>query len=247
MTLACLGLWRSFAAVGSRRTVWIGLAYAAMALAVMSKGLLGLVLPLLGGVLYLGVTGPLRAIPRRLGLGVGLPVFLAIVLAWYGPAVARYGTGYLRETIVHQQVERYARTWVHREPWYQYFADFTTGFLPWSLFVPGAIALAWQARRDVRGGLTRAEPSSVADSRTPPPFLFPLCWFVAGFVFFSLSPASERRTSSRSSPPLRSSSAGRGLGGSRRAGARAGSGYRSPCSQVSPPSWRSASCSCLGA
>ena len=188
VTLACLGLWRSFGAAGPRRMAWIALAYAAMALAVMSKGLLGLVIPLLGAALYLGVTGPLRAIPRRLGLGLGLPVFVAIVLAWYGPAVARYGTAYLRETIVHQQVERYARSWVHREPWYQYFPDFTTGFLPWSLFVPGAIALAWQAWRPARIDRQTADPSDPADSRTPASFLFPLCWLGAGFVFFSLSP-----------------------------------------------------------
>ena len=188
VTLASLGLWRSFGAIGSSRAAWIALAYAAMALAVMSKGLLGLVLPLLSIALYLGVTGPLRAIPRRLGLGLGLPVFFTIVLAWYGPAVTRYGVGYLRETIVHQQMERYARSWVHREPWYQYFPDFTTGFLPWSLFVPGAIALAWRAWREVRSRRRTAAPADPADLPAPAPFLFPLCWFVAGFVFFSLSP-----------------------------------------------------------
>ena len=187
VTLAYLGLWRSFGATGSRRMAWIALAYAAMALAVLSKGLLGLVLPLLGAALYLGVSGPLRAIPRRLGLGLGLPVTLAIVLAWYGPAVARYGTDYLRETIVHQQMERYARSWVHRGPWYEYVPDFATGFLPWSLFVPGAIALAWQAWRQARAGLSGSPPSSPSGA-SPAPFLLPLCWLVSGLVFFSLSP-----------------------------------------------------------
>jgi 4-amino-4-deoxy-L-arabinose transferase-like glycosyltransferase len=188
VTLGCLGLWRSFvAAPGSRRTAWIALAYVGMALAVMSKGLLGLVLPLLAGALYLAMTGPLRAIPGRLGLGVGLPVFLVIVLAWYAPAVARYGVGYLRETIVHQQVERYARSWVHHGPWYQYFPDFTTGFLPWSLFVPGAMALGWRAWRDAKNAPQKTAPAGTADAGASAPFLFPLCWFVTGFVFFSLS------------------------------------------------------------
>jgi len=188
VTLAYLALWRSFGTpAGFRRTGWIALAYAAMGLAVMSKGLLGLVLPLIGVTLYLGVTGPMRAIPRRLGLWPGLPIFAAIVLAWYGPAVARYGVGYLRETLVHQQLERYARSWVHRGPWYQYFADFATGFLPWSLFVPGAIALAWRAGREGRAGQRAAQAAGPADSLAPAPFLYPVCWFVSGFVFFSLS------------------------------------------------------------
>ena len=188
VTLACLGLWRSFAApTGARRTAWVAVAYAAMALGVMSKGLLGLVLPLLAGAFYLVLTGPLRAMPGRLGLWPGLPVFLAVVLSWYGPAVARHGVGYLRETIVHQQIERYARSFVHQGPWYYYVPEFTTGFLPWSLFVPGAVALAWQAWRRTRIGPRDVRPAADAAAAPPAPFLFPLCWFVAGFVFFSLS------------------------------------------------------------
>jgi 4-amino-4-deoxy-L-arabinose transferase-like glycosyltransferase len=188
VTLACLGLWRSFALPpGRRRTGWIALAYAAMALGALSKGLLGLVLPLLAGALYLALTGPLREVPGRLGLWPGLPVFAAIVLCWYGPAVARHGVAYLRETIVHQQIERYARSFVHHGPWYYYFLEFTTGFLPWSAFVPGAAALAWQAWCRDRGARGPADHAT-GDGPTPPaPFLFPLCWFVAGFVFFSLS------------------------------------------------------------
>ena len=182
VTLACLGFWRSFVSPpGASRAGWIALAYAAMALGSMSKGLLGLVLPLLAAVLYLALTGPLRAVPRRLGLWPGLVVFAAVILAWYGPAVAQYGVGYLRETLVHQQVERYTRSWVHRGPWYQYLGDFATGFLPWSLFVPGALVVAWQTWRDVR----RSAPGT--ETQVPVPFLFPLCWFVSGFVFFTLS------------------------------------------------------------
>ena len=189
VTLACLGLWRSFTAgPGSRRTAWVALAYAAMALGVMSKGLLGLVIPLLAGGLYLVLTGPLRAVPGRMGLWPGLLVFLAVVLAWYGPAVARHGIGYFRETLVHQHVERYTRSWVHHGPWYQYLGDFTAGFMPWSLFVPAAVAMAWPAWRDVRDRL-RIARAQANPSATPAaaPFLFPVCWFVAGFVFFSLS------------------------------------------------------------
>jgi 4-amino-4-deoxy-L-arabinose transferase-like glycosyltransferase len=189
VTLACLGLWRSFTTPrGRRRSAWVALAYGAMALGAMSKGLLGLVLPLFAGASYLAVTGPLRAVPRRLGLWPGLPVFAAAVLGWYGPAVARHGIGYLRETIVHQQVERYARSWVHQGPWYQYLGDFAAGFLPWSLFVPGALALAWWAWRDARGTLREARAAAGPPAvDAPAPFLFPLGWLVSGFVFFSLS------------------------------------------------------------
>ena len=248
VTLACLGLWRSFTTpAGSRRTAWVALAYAAMALGVMSKGLLGLVLPLLAGGLYLALTGPLRAVPGRVGLWPGLPVFLAVVLGWYGPAVARHGIGYLRETLVHQQVERYARSWVHHGPWYQYFGDFTAGFLPWSLFIPAALALAWPAWRDVRD---RRRPRGRQRSRRARRQRRQSCSRSAGSWPGSCSsacpPASEPRTSFPSIRRRPSSSAGRGPGPWRRGAARAGWRCRWGSSPGRQRSLRPASSSCRG-
>jgi 4-amino-4-deoxy-L-arabinose transferase-like glycosyltransferase len=175
VTLAGLGLWRTIARHEPRSAwAWTAVAYAAMALGVLSKGLLGFVIPLLAAVGYAALTGPLRAIPGRLRLVPGVGIFLALVLAWYGPAVLRYGSGYLYETLVHQHMVRYARTWSHVAPWYYYFGEFPSGFFPWVLFLPGGLVLAWRARGD----------GPPAGSR---PALFPLVWFVAGFVLFSLS------------------------------------------------------------
>jgi 4-amino-4-deoxy-L-arabinose transferase-like glycosyltransferase len=175
VTLAALGLWRTLARAGPRDAwAWTGLAYAAMALGVLSKGLLGLVVPLLAAVVYAACTGPVRALPARLRLGPGLAIFLVLVLAWYGPAVFRYGSGYFYETLVHQHMVRYARTWSHAAPWYYYFGEFPSGFFPWVLFLPGAFVLAWRSGRD-------RPPSGLR------PALFPLAWFAAGFVLFSLS------------------------------------------------------------
>ncbi len=185
VTLACLGLWRGLAAArGDHPTAWIGLAYAAMGLGVLSKGLLGLVLPLLAGIAYAIATGPVRAVAARLRLGLGLGVFLATVLAWYGPAVVQQGRAYLYETLIHQHVLRYTRTWAHPGPWYYYFGEFPSGFFPWVLLLPGAIVLGWWTRDHA------ARSDSAGDAPAAPgprPFLFPLAWFVTGFVFLSLS------------------------------------------------------------
>jgi 4-amino-4-deoxy-L-arabinose transferase-like glycosyltransferase len=176
--LAVLGLWRSLAAPpGRSRVLWTTTAYAAMALGVLSKGLLGLILPLLGMAAYLVMTGPLHTVPMRLRLTPGLVVFALIVLGWYAPAVAREGRGYFYETLVHQQLVRYARSWVHRGPWYYYLGEFTTGAFPWSLWVPSALVLGWRARRETAAG----EVAGLS------PVLLPVAWFVTGFVFFSLS------------------------------------------------------------
>jgi 4-amino-4-deoxy-L-arabinose transferase-like glycosyltransferase len=172
VALAALGLWRGgLAAEDARRPGWIVAAYGAMALGVLSKGLLGLVLPLSGAVACLAVTGamrrPWRRVAARLGLAPGLAVFLGVVLAWYVPAVWRQGPAYLHETLVHQHLVRYARTWAHAEPWHFYLGEFPTGFLPWVLFLPGALVLGWRT--------------------AGPAFRFPLAWFVTGFLFLSLS------------------------------------------------------------
>jgi 4-amino-4-deoxy-L-arabinose transferase-like glycosyltransferase len=170
VTLAALAWWRSRDPERSR-TRWLVVAYASMALGTMSKGLVALCIPLLAAAAYLVSTGPLRALPGGLGLLPGLPVFLLVVGAWYVPAVLTEGLGYAYETVVHQQVVRYTGSWVHRGPWYYYIGEFTAGFFPWVLFLPGAVALARRAR----------ETS----------FLYPLGWLVTGFLFFSL--ASSKR------------------------------------------------------
>jgi 4-amino-4-deoxy-L-arabinose transferase-like glycosyltransferase len=176
VALAGLGLWRRFDAKTPRAAAgWTALAYGAMALGVLSKGLIALAVPLLAGAGYLAAVGPLRRVPARLGLAGGLPVFLAVLLAWFGPAVAHYGTGYLYEAAIHQHFARYARTWSHPGPWYYYLGEFPVGFLPWVVFLPGALVLAWRTRSRAPGDPGRD------------PVLFPLVWFVTGFLFFSFS------------------------------------------------------------
>jgi 4-amino-4-deoxy-L-arabinose transferase-like glycosyltransferase len=178
VTLACLGLWRVLGSSGVARSRWLAVAYVAMGLGVLSKGLLGLALPLLAGLVYAAATGPLRAVAGRLRLGAGLGLFLVVVLAWYGPAVLHYGTGYLYETLIHQHAVRYARTWAHKAPWYYYFGEFPSGFFPWVLFLPGAFVLGSRPADDRAGSRVGSGPRS---------FLFPMGWFVAGFIFFSFS------------------------------------------------------------
>ncbi len=178
VTLACLGLWRGLGSGGAR---WAVVAYAAMALGVLSKGLLGLVLPLLAGTTYLLATGPARRVPARLRLGLGLGVFLAVVLLWFGPAVAQHGRSYLYEAVVRQHLVRYTQTWVHAEAWYYYLGEFTAEFFPWVLFLPGAMVLGWRSGPGGAGG------DAGSDGGPPQPFRFPLAWFASGFVFFSLS------------------------------------------------------------
>ncbi|MGH7263737.1 MAG: ArnT family glycosyltransferase, partial [Candidatus Rokuibacteriota bacterium] len=172
VSLACLAFWRGLASDDRRARAWTAGAYAAMALAVLSKGLLGLVLPVLAVAGHLALTGPARAVPARLRLAPGLALFLAIVLAWYAPAVTRHGMPYLHESLVRQHLVRFADSWAHPASWYFYLGEFPAAFLPWVLFFPGAVVLGWRARREAPGQR---------------PILFPLAWFATGLLFFTLS------------------------------------------------------------
>ena len=111
VTLACLALWRSFtAARGPRRTAWVALAYAAMALA-GEHGLLGLVLRSRGRAL----PRPDRAAPRGAPAGRLWPAFrLRPGRLAGGPAVSRYGLGYFARRS--EPAVRVRRSWVHTAP-----------------------------------------------------------------------------------------------------------------------------------
>ncbi len=109
---------------------WMLLAWSALALAMLSKGPVGLVLA--GGtVLVYGFLARDLAIWRHLCLGRGLVVLLAISAPWF-VAVEMRNPGAARFFFLHENFERYT-TEVHRrvEPWWTYAVVVALGSLPW--------------------------------------------------------------------------------------------------------------------
>ncbi len=94
-------------AAGARRT-WMWVAWAALAGATLSKGLIGVVLP--GGalVVYTALTRDF-ALWRRLHLASGLALYLALTAPWF-VAVARANDEFLRFFFVHEHFERFLTT-----------------------------------------------------------------------------------------------------------------------------------------
>ena len=132
---------------GGRRT-WLLLGWAAMALAMLSKGLIGIVFP----AAAIGLQAILRRDLRRLWKlewVLGLVVFLAIAVPWF-VAMARANPTFLEFFFIHEHFARFASN-VHRrtEPWWYFLPIIVVlGFLPWMLALPAAIRAAW---RDPRG------------------------------------------------------------------------------------------------
>jgi 4-amino-4-deoxy-L-arabinose transferase-like glycosyltransferase len=144
--------------------------YVSMAFATLAKGPIGFILPLLVSLIFLFTQKDYKQI-KRMKLLPGIPLLVAIVLAWYVPAVLSGGKAYVEENLLRHTTEAYAKGWTHPRPIYYYFYTFPAAFLPWIFFLPGAIAQ----------GLSK----SMTGKRKG--FLFFLVWFTVIFTFFSLS------------------------------------------------------------
>jgi 4-amino-4-deoxy-L-arabinose transferase-like glycosyltransferase len=144
--------------------------YVSMAMATLTKGPVGFVLPFMVCLVYLVIQRNWKGL-RNMKLLAGTLLFFGIVLAWYIPAVLAGGKVYLQETLFKHTVERFAKGWNHVHPIYYYFFNFPMNFLPWFLFLPAALV----------HGFSRERVGKRKES------LFLFVWFATIFVFFSLS------------------------------------------------------------
>lgn len=155
---------------GNRITFLLYGFYVGMAFATLAKGPVGFILPLMVSLVYLVAQKDWKAM-KRMRLLTGMALCLAMVLAWYLPAVFKGGQNFLNETLLHQTLDRFAKGSSHIRPFYYFLTNFPYGFLPWFLFLPGAIVYGFSEKKE---GISRG-------------FLFLLVWFVLIFLFFSLS------------------------------------------------------------
>jgi 4-amino-4-deoxy-L-arabinose transferase-like glycosyltransferase len=158
--------------VARKRWVWLG--WAGMALAVLSKGLIGIVFPAAAVFLYCVVQRDLRLI-RRLEWVVGLLVFLAISAPWF-LLVWHANPEHPQFFFIHEHFERFLTT-VHRreQPWWSFIALLLVGFLPWAFALIPAAIHGWRKAPSVIGQNTFA------------PLRFLLIYSVFILLFFSKS------------------------------------------------------------
>jgi 4-amino-4-deoxy-L-arabinose transferase-like glycosyltransferase len=151
------------------RARWMLAAWAALALAVLSKGLIGLVRPGGAGPLHRART---RLAPRRrLRLFAGTTLFLALTLPWF-VSVSLANPEFFHFFFIHEHFERFLTQEHGRyQPPYYFIPVLLAGVLPWTVTLVDALARAW--KRDPR---QRFQPRR-----------FLLLWSAVVFVFFSAS------------------------------------------------------------
>ncbi|MYN25416.1 glycosyltransferase family 39 protein [Duganella levis] len=117
---------------------WMLLCWTGMALAVLAKGLIGLVLPGAVLVLYTVLSRDVT-IWKRLHLGKGLVLFFAIAAPWF-VLVALKNPEQPHFFFIHEHWERFFLKAHHREgAWYYFLLLLIPGVMPWLGLLPQAL------------------------------------------------------------------------------------------------------------
>lgn len=151
---------------------WMLIAWASAAAALLTKGLIAIVLP--GGVFVLySLLRRDLAIWRRLYFWPGLALFLLISVPWF-VMVSLANPEFPHFFFIHEHFERFTSK-VHQrvEPWWYFLAFMLLAILPW---LP-------QSLRTLRTSLSGMKQ----DNRNFDASLFLLLWIAVILLFFSLS------------------------------------------------------------
>lgn len=115
---------------------WCWFGYLAMALATLTKGPVGIVLPALSLAVFLWWEGELRGSIRRFHAIAGLALVMAIAAPWF-VAISLREPGFADFYFVGEHLRRALQgSYSHGEPFYYYIPVLIGGLIPWSLMVP---------------------------------------------------------------------------------------------------------------
>jgi 4-amino-4-deoxy-L-arabinose transferase-like glycosyltransferase len=158
---------------------WYWVSYAAMGFATLTKGPVGLLIPVLAILPYLFLARPWRQGYRVLRESrplAGIAVVLAIAAPWYTAMFFVHGSGYAASARGDTITRFFTVIGGHGGTVFFYLPILLLGFFPWSGFLPAALVQGFQKRRNAPGGEQAAE-------------LAVLCtiWVLAVFLFFTLS------------------------------------------------------------
>lgn len=143
ITLTLLCARRAVEPGASHALGWLVAAWASAAAGVLSKGLIGVVLPMLVLGPWLLAQGRWRDVLRLLN-PVGLIVFAALSVPWFLAMQARYA-GFLDYFFLEQHVRRFAQSGFNNvQPFWFYLVVLPVLTLPWSLWLLPAIRAARQ-------------------------------------------------------------------------------------------------------
>ena len=153
----------------SRR--WMLVAWASAALAVLSKGLIGIVLPAAVVAVYVTLQRDWGLLARLQWIR-GTLLFLAIAAPWF-VLVQRVNPEFATFFFIHEHFDRFATaSHLRARPWWFFIYVLAAGSLPWLTLLPQALVRGWR----LSGPRQEFQPAR-----------FLLVWTVVIFLFFSAS------------------------------------------------------------
>jgi 4-amino-4-deoxy-L-arabinose transferase-like glycosyltransferase len=170
------------------RSRWIGMAALAVSAGFLTKGPVGLVIPVL-------VVLPIVLLERRsLNLRIGdvllaLVIFVVVALPWYGAMWTRHGSAYFEGFFLGDNYERFA-TDRFNDPrvWWFYGPILLGGLLPWTPLAGVWLSPIWRF-------CTRRQDVATVELRL-------LLWGVIPLAFYSISVGKQPRYILPVLPPL---------------------------------------------
>jgi 4-amino-4-deoxy-L-arabinose transferase-like glycosyltransferase len=180
-----------------KRKYWWWLAYFLSALAVLTKGPVGFVLPAAIMGLYFLLVGQLKENLKLKYILPGILIFLATIVPWYYLVIKIHGKYFIEYFLLKNNLQRFsgANFTEHSQPFYFYIYVILIGFIPWSLsFVPAITKYMKELSGNFKTGIKNAFLSDKialfknADARTKI-LLYAAVWFFTVLVFFSISSA----------------------------------------------------------
>ncbi len=151
---------------------WMLLAWVGMALAVLSKGLMGLILPGTAVLIYCAVQRDLTVLKRMHWLP-GLAIFFLIISPWFY-LVMKANPEFFQRFFIYEHYTRFTTKDLGRyQPWYYFVPVLLVGALPWTVLMFDSALRAWRVG------------SRAKKIFSPERFL--LIWAIFIYVFFSLS------------------------------------------------------------
>jgi len=145
--------------------------YVGVALATLTKGPVGVLVPLLAVIPYLLFTRRWREVVAECRLLTGTAVFLLIAAPWYAAMFLLHGAGYAASARGDTLTRFFSVIGGHGGTILFYIPILLFGFFPWSGFLPSALVEALRERQDPQRALQA------------------LCavWILGVFLFFTLS------------------------------------------------------------
>lgn len=188
-TLSLYGFWLGLHGTSSGRH-WIWGFYVGMALATLTKGPVGLAVPLTTTILYLTATRRWAAYWQRGFPIAGTLLLLLLAAPWYAAMFLMHGDAYASQAKLHTVGRFLSPMEGHGGGLWFYFPVLLLGFFPWSALLPVALYRSfksWRESRETVGVERKSLDSRDATHSDAELEWFAALWIVGVFVFFTLS------------------------------------------------------------